>query len=84
MQHRLLLGGLAAVVLLVALLRVELAFTRHFDTDELAQAALRSLFAIEDELGVGTVFWYQMIGWVADMADYAERVGNRIRVLIAT
>jgi len=53
------------------------------DTDELAQTALRALFAIEDEIGVGTVFWYQLIGWVADMADYAERVGNRLRLLIA-
>lgn len=54
------------------------------DTDELAQTALRALFAIEDELGVGTVFWYQLIGWIGDIADYAERVGNRIRLLIAT
>ena len=54
------------------------------DTDDLAQVALRALFAIEDDLGVGTVFWYQLIGWIADMADYAERVGNRIRLLIAT
>ncbi len=54
------------------------------ETDELAQTAMRALFEIEDELGVGTVFWYQLIGWIADMADYAERVGNRIRLLIAT
>jgi uncharacterized protein Yka (UPF0111/DUF47 family) len=54
------------------------------ETDALAQTALRALFAIEEEIGVGTVFWYQLIGWVADMADYAERVGNRIRLLIAT
>ena len=54
------------------------------ETDDLAQTAMRALFEIEDELGVGTVFWYQLIGWIADMADYAERVGNRIRLLIAT
>jgi predicted phosphate transport protein (TIGR00153 family) len=54
------------------------------ETDDLAQKALRALFAIEDEIGVGTVFWYQLIGWVGNMADYAERVGNRIRLLIAT
>jgi uncharacterized protein Yka (UPF0111/DUF47 family) len=30
------------------------------------------------------VFWYQMIIWVADLADYAERVGNRLRLLIAS
>lgn len=54
------------------------------ETDDLARTALRALFEIEEELGVGTVFWYQVIGWIADMADYAERVGNRIRLLIAT
>ncbi len=54
------------------------------DTDELAQRAIRQIFAMESELGIGTVFWYQLVGWVADLADYAERVGNRLRLLIAT
>ena len=54
------------------------------ETDELAEAVLRKLFAMEDELGVGTVFWYQLVNWIGDMADYAERVGNRLRLLIAS
>jgi uncharacterized protein Yka (UPF0111/DUF47 family) len=54
------------------------------DTDALAENLARRLFAIESELGVGTVFWYEMIGWIADLADYAERVGNRLRLLIAS
>ena len=54
------------------------------ETDELAEAVLRKLFAMEDELGVGTVFWYQLVSWIGDMADYAERVGNRLRLLIAS
>ena len=54
------------------------------DTDELAEAAQRKLFAMESTLGVSTVFWYQLINWIADMADYAERVGNRLRLLIAS
>lgn len=53
------------------------------ETDTLAEAAQRHLFALEPELGVSTVFWYQIVNWVADLADYAERVGNRIRLLIA-
>jgi predicted phosphate transport protein (TIGR00153 family) len=53
-------------------------------TDELAERAQRRLFAMEADLGVSTVFWYQMINWVADLADYAERVGNRLRLLIAS
>jgi predicted phosphate transport protein (TIGR00153 family) len=52
-------------------------------TDELAEQCHRALFAIEGELGVGTLFWYNVIEWIADMADYAERVGNRLRLLIA-
>ncbi|MCZ6464928.1 MAG: TIGR00153 family protein [Proteobacteria bacterium] len=54
------------------------------DTDAQSEGLLRVLFAQEDRLGVSTVFWYQLILWIADMADYAERVGNRLRLLIAT
>ncbi len=43
----------------------------------------RELFAIEAELGVATVFWRQIILWIADLADFAERVGNRLRRLLA-
>jgi predicted phosphate transport protein (TIGR00153 family) len=53
------------------------------ETDELAENAQRELFAMEEELGVGTYFWYQIINWIGDVADYAERVGNRLRLLIA-
>ncbi|MCH2169753.1 TIGR00153 family protein [Myxococcota bacterium] len=53
------------------------------DTDELQDQAARALFSLEDELGVATVFWHQIILWIADLADYAERVGNRLRLLIA-
>jgi predicted phosphate transport protein (TIGR00153 family) len=54
------------------------------ETDALAEKAQRRLFAIEHELGVSTVFWHELINWVADLADYAERVGNRLRLLIAS
>ncbi len=54
------------------------------ETDQLAEEALRVLFSIEDELGVGTFFWYQLINWIGDLADYAEKVGNRLRLLIAS
>ena len=54
------------------------------ETDVLAEEAKRVLFGIERELGVGTYFWYQLIDWIADMADYGEKVGNRLRLLIAS
>ena len=50
----------------------------------LAEAAQRVLFGLEDELGVGAYFWYRLIHWIGDMADYAEKVGNRLRLLIAS
>lgn len=53
------------------------------ETDELQDRACRVLFGLEDELGVATVYWHQIILWIADLADYAERVGNRLRLLIA-
>ena len=54
------------------------------ETDELAERVQRRLFELEDQLGIGTVFWYEVINWVSRMADFAERVGNRLRLLIAT
>lgn len=54
------------------------------DTDDLLDRAARTLFSMEAELGVATVFWHQLILWIADLADYAERVGNRLRLLIAS
>jgi predicted phosphate transport protein (TIGR00153 family) len=53
------------------------------ETDAVAERCLRTLFAIEDQLGVSTLFWYKIVHWIAEMADYAERVGNRLRLLIA-
>ena len=53
------------------------------DTDDLTERVQRKLFALESELGVGIVFWNQIVGWVSNLADYAERVGNRLRLLIA-
>ena len=53
------------------------------ETDAVAERCLRTLFEIEDELGVSTLFWYRIIQWIAEVADHAERVGNRLRLLIA-
>lgn len=54
------------------------------DTDELEDRAHRVLVSLEDELGVATFFWWKLIDWVGDLADYADRVGSRLRLLIAT
>jgi len=54
------------------------------ETDELEQALTRTLFEHEDEMKpVSVMFWYRLIEWIGDLADYAEKVGNRLRLLIA-
>jgi predicted phosphate transport protein (TIGR00153 family) len=53
------------------------------ETDELEERVQRLLFGIEDELGISAIFWYKLIDYVGGMADYAERVGNRLRLLTA-
>ena len=54
------------------------------ETDELGIALARALFDHEDELKpVSVMMWYQIIEWVGDLADYAEKVGDSLRLLIA-
>lgn len=54
------------------------------DTDIIGMALARTLFAQENSLKpVSVMFWYQLIQWVGDLADYAEKVGDRLRLLIA-
>ena len=54
------------------------------DTDRRAMELLRQLFAHEDEIGsVSIMVWLQLINWVGDLANYAEKVGNRLRLLLA-
>jgi predicted phosphate transport protein (TIGR00153 family) len=54
------------------------------ETDEMGVKLTQVLFAKEDEMKpVSVMFWYQMIQWIGDMADYAEKVGDRMRLLIA-
>ncbi len=54
------------------------------DSDELEERVQRKLFAIEDDLGISAMFWYKLIDLTGGMADYAERVGNRLRLLTAS
>jgi uncharacterized protein len=54
------------------------------ETDAMGMALTRTLFAQEDNMKpVSVMFWYQLIQWVGDLADYAEKVGDRLRLLIA-
>lgn len=54
------------------------------DTDNKAVELMRRVFEHEDAIGpVGVIIWMRLVHWVGDLADYAERVGNRHRLLLA-
>lgn len=54
------------------------------DTDKLQVEVRRGLFALEKELPpVDVMFLYQIIDWIGDVADRAQRVGNRLEQLLA-
>ncbi len=54
------------------------------ETDRLGIELVRELFRLEETLSpVSVMLWYQIIDWIGNLADHAEKVGNRIRLLIA-
>lgn len=54
------------------------------ETDDLEGELTRSLFEHEDGMKpLSVVFWYELIQRIGDIADYAEDVGDRLRLLIA-
>ena len=53
-------------------------------TDDMGIELTAGLFAMEDDLKpVSVIFWYQMLQWIGDVADNAELVGERMRLLLA-
>jgi uncharacterized protein Yka (UPF0111/DUF47 family) len=58
--------------------------TLEGETDRLGVVLTRELFRLEDTLPpVTVVFWYQLIDWIGNLADNAEKVANRLRLMIA-
>jgi len=54
------------------------------ETDDLGMALVGELFAREDDLKpLAVVYWVKLIDMIGDIADYAEDVGDRLRLLIA-
>jgi uncharacterized protein len=54
------------------------------DTDSMQIEVRSGLFKLEKELApVDVMFLYQIIEWIGDVADRAERVGNRLEQLLA-
>lgn len=68
---------------LVETLIEELGVIEH-DTDRLQIEVRRTLFKLEKDLPpVDVMFLYQIIDWIGDVADRAQRVGNRLEQLLA-
>lgn len=54
------------------------------ETDEQGMQLMARLFEIDEQLSTGAFFfWHQMIENVGDIADFAEDVGDRLRLLVA-
>lgn len=54
------------------------------DADALELALARTLFGLETTIDpISVIMWYRIIEWVGDLADYAEKVGDRIRLFVA-
>lgn len=54
------------------------------DTDRMQIEVRRELYKLEKELPpVDVIFLYTIIEWIGDVADRAERVGNRLEQLLA-
>lgn len=54
------------------------------DTDSMQIALRKDLLVLESGLNpVDVMFLYQIIDWVGDLADLAERVGARLEILLA-
>lgn len=54
------------------------------ETDEQQHALRAQLFAKEaDYPPVSVVFMYKTLEWIGDLADQAQRVGNRLQILMA-
>lgn len=70
-------------VKLMETLITELERIEH-DTDEMQIKLRAELYKREAELPpVDVMFTYQIIEWIGDVADRAERVGNRLEILMA-
>ena len=54
------------------------------ETDNIGVELTTILFEHEDEMKpLAVIFWYELIQLIGDVADYAEDVGDRLRLLIA-
>lgn len=57
--------------------------TEH-ESDELQITVRKELFALEDQLNpVDVIFLYRVIDWTGDLSDSAEKLANRLQIILA-
>lgn len=57
---------------------------RENSTDKMQVKIRAALFKIEQDLPpVDVMFLYRVIDWIGDLADHAQKVGNRLQLLMA-
>ena len=55
------------------------------ETDQIQIRVRGKLFQLEAELNpVEVMFLYQLIDWVGDLGDRAQRVGSRLQLMLAS
>ena len=53
-------------------------------TEKLGTDLAKQLFKIEDKISpISVIFWFKIIEEIGNLADYAKKMGNRLRMLIA-
>jgi predicted phosphate transport protein (TIGR00153 family) len=53
-------------------------------SDHLQVELRRKIFEMEDQLQpVNVIFIYKIIEWIADLSDYAEKIGSGLQILLA-
>jgi hypothetical protein len=53
-------------------------------TERLGTELSKKLFESEDKIKpISVIFWFKLIENIGDLADYAKKMGNRLRILIA-
>jgi predicted phosphate transport protein (TIGR00153 family) len=74
-------GGLEADKVLEMIEQLDDTETK---SDMIGRRLVRQLFAVEDQMKpVDVMLWYQIFLTAGQVANYAERMGNRLRLLIA-
>lgn len=64
--------------------KVEKLSAIESETDDQGMALTRLLYENEEGMSPGTfVLWYELFHRIGDIADYAEDVGDRLRLLVA-